>query len=105
MSKLEKIKELSILFDLYQNILTDIQKNIFIMYFLEDKSLSEIADYQNTSRTSISDSLKKSEQKLLSIEQKLGFAKIRQKLDRLILSLEQKGERKISSQLNSILNK
>lgn len=89
MSKIDKIKKLSVLFDNYKELLTDIQKDIFIQYYQEDSSLAEIAEVQGVSRTAISDNLKKTEEKLLKYESKLNLVKRNEKINKLLDSDKQ----------------
>ncbi|MDD3477846.1 MAG: sigma factor-like helix-turn-helix DNA-binding protein [Candidatus Izemoplasmatales bacterium] len=46
------------LFDLYQGLLTEKQKTYFQYYYLDDYSLSEIAEIQGVSRNAVHDQLK-----------------------------------------------
>lgn len=84
MSKLQKINEILPLFDTYKNLLTDNQVKIFTLYFLEDSSLSEIAEQFNVSRPSISDTLKKTEEKLIKYEAKLKLVNRNKKINKLL---------------------
>lgn len=88
MSKLDKIKNLSLLFDTYKELLTDNQREAFIMYYLEDSSLSEIADTLKVSKPSVSDNLKKTEEKLIKYETKLKLAERNEKINNLIKDIE-----------------
>ena len=90
MSKINKLKELSLLFDAYQNVLTDIQRDVFKQYYLEDYSLSEIAINTNTSKTSISLKLKSIENKLIKLEKNIGFVEKVEKLNKTINDLKEK---------------
>jgi len=90
MSKINKLKELSLLFDAYQNVLTDIQRDVFKQYYLEDYSLSEIATNTNTSKTSVSLKLKSIENKLIKLEKKIGFVEKVETLNKTINDLEEK---------------
>ncbi len=102
MSKLDKIERLALLFDAYKGMLTDIQIDIFKMYYLEDLSLAEIADIQNKSRAAISDALKKTEEKLLSLEEKLKLgAKIEMIAD-IADEVEATGEKKIALKIKDL---
>lgn len=46
------------LFDYYQGLLTEKQRQYFIMYYFEDHSLSEISELYNVSRMAIQSSIK-----------------------------------------------
>lgn len=46
------------LFDQYQGLLTEKQRQYFISYYFEDQSLSEIAESYNVSRMAIQSSIK-----------------------------------------------
>ena len=90
MSKINKLKELSLLFDAYKNVLTDIQRDVFKQYYLEDYSLSEIATNTKTSKTSVSLKLKSIENKLIKLEKKIGFVEKVETLNKSINDLEEK---------------
>ncbi len=62
-------------FDLYGALLTDKQKKYFTLYHHEDLSLAEIAEGELISRNAVYDHLKRTEQLLVSYEEKLGFKK------------------------------
>ena len=68
----EKI-EISILLNLYGNLLTDTQKNYMDLYYNQDYSLSEIGDNENITRQAVRTILVKSKRKLYEYEQKLKF--------------------------------
>lgn len=84
MSKINKINQLSTLFDVYSKLLTDNQREVFVLYYLEDSSLSEIAEQLGVSKASVSDNLKKTEEKLLKYESKLKLSERNEKLNKLI---------------------
>lgn len=91
MSKIEKIKNLSLLFDAYKNLLTDIQRQVFVKYYMEDYSLSEIANISKKTRSAIMDTLKKVEKKLYIFEKKLGFVEKFIKINKLIDEFDNSG--------------
>ena len=72
---IEKRELLNELFDLYGAMLTEKQKNYFILYYQEDFSLAEIAEEEDISRNAVYDDLKRTENILTSMEEKLGFLK------------------------------
>ena len=61
------------LYDIYKNLLSDKEQNIFENYYMEDLSLSEIAENESVTRNAIHKSLKTVEEKLNSYENKLNF--------------------------------
>lgn len=70
----EKIK-ISILLEIYGNLLTEKQRNLLEDYYNEDLSLSEIAENNLITRQAVRDNLKKGEKKLFEYEEKLGIMK------------------------------
>ena len=70
----EKVK-ISILLEIYGNLLTDKQKSLLEDYYNNDLSLSEIAENNEITRQAVRDILKKGEKKLFEYEEKLGIMK------------------------------
>ncbi len=64
------------LWDIYNPLLTDHQREITDLYFNYDLSLAEIAENKGVSRQSVSDCLKKCRKQLIQYEEKLHFAQI-----------------------------
>ena len=62
---------LIILFDYYEELLTDSQKKYFIDYYFNNLSLAEIAENENVSRNAVSKDLKLTKEKLVNYEDKL----------------------------------
>ncbi len=102
MSKITKIKQLSILFDAYKGMLTDKQVEIFNMYYLEDLSLAEVGKVQGISRTAVSDSLKKTEEKLIALEEKLHLGKKIGMISDIVDDLEETGEKEIALKIKDL---
>lgn len=71
-------KDLSVagLFEVYKELLTEKQRNIFSAYYMYDLSLSEIAESEGTTRQSVSEALKKVKDKLNGFEKKLRLKEI-----------------------------
>lgn len=69
--KLDRIVELSLLFDFYGELLKDHKKRIFEDYVLNDLSLSEIAEEQGISRQGVYDLVKRCSKELMGYENKL----------------------------------
>ncbi len=68
---MQKFLEVSFLYDFYQALLTQKQRDIVSGYYFEDLSLSELASTYQISRQSVFDTIKKAELKLLDYEGKL----------------------------------
>lgn len=70
---------ISMLLDLYGELLTSKQKNIMNFYFNEDLSLSEISEINNTSRQATYDIIKRCHKLLLDYDSKLRLLEKEQK--------------------------
>ena len=70
----EKDYKISYLLDFYGNILTDKQKDVIDLYYNGDLSLAEIAEHVGITRQGVRDSIKRGEEVLSEMEEKLGFA-------------------------------
>ena len=68
---MEKFVMITYLFDFYQELLTNKQRDLLKDYYFENFSLGELSDEHQISRQSIFDTIKKAEQKLLDYEEKL----------------------------------
>lgn len=93
---MEKNVKVSILLDIYGNLLTDKQKNLLNDYYNNDLSLSEIAENENITRQAVRDNLKKGENNLIEYEEKLNI--MQKKL------LQQEKIKNILEQINSLEN-
>ena len=67
--------KVSYLLDFYGDVLTERKKEVLDMYYNEDLSLAEIAEQIGISRQGVRDLIKKAEEELLFLEDKLGLAK------------------------------
>ena len=70
---MEKDLEYIELFELYKELLTDKQRELFTSHYLYDLSLAEIADEVGGSRQSVYDAVKKVKTKLLEYEKALSL--------------------------------
>ena len=91
---MEKNIEISILSQIYKNMLTEKQFSILDEYYNSDFSLSEIAENYNITRQAVRDNIKSGEIKLYDLEEKLGLMKKTQRQEELIGN--------ITSKLNNI---
>ena len=84
---MDKQDLLIILFDYYEELLTDSQKKYFIDYYFNNLSLAEISENENVSRNAVSKDLKLTKEKLISYEEKLKLyykdKKIRKVIDKI----------------------
>ena len=66
---------MTMLFDIYGELLTDRQKEFFDLYYNEDLSLSEIAENYGISRQGVRDVIVRAESYMTEIEDKTGLIK------------------------------
>ena len=76
MSDIESVLRYSELLNLYQNLLSNAQKEILEDYYLCNLSLTEIAENRKISRSAAEDALKKGKKKLDLLESELCSLKI-----------------------------
>ena len=72
---MEKNVQISMLCEIYGKLLTEKQLDIIENYYDKDLSLSEIAQNENITRQAVRDIIKKGENKLFELEEKLGIMK------------------------------
>lgn len=68
---LEKTMRVNALYDFYQPLLTDKQKEYMDLYYADDYSLGEIAEMYGISRQAVYDNLRRTENALETLEAKL----------------------------------
>ncbi len=95
---------ITILLDVYGQLLTEKQRFAIDMYYNEDLSLAEIAEETDISRQGVRDSIKQGEKHLINFENRLGmvsrFHNINAQLaemDKLLSSLDFDGKDKIKA--------
>lgn len=89
-----------ILYDFYEELFSEKQKEYFEDYYFNNLSLSEISENINISRNAIHKTIKSIEKKLLFYEEKLSLYKKSQKLNKVIQKIDDK---KIKKELEDIL--
>lgn len=72
------------LLDIYGDVLTDKQKEMLELYYNEDLSLSEIAANDGISRQGVRDSIKRGEEALLNLDEKIGVSGIVERYESLL---------------------
>ena len=87
------------LFDLYKELLTEKQKQVFISRFLLDLSYAEIAETEGTSRQSIFDAIKIVKEKLLEFEKALNLKEKYDKINETLQSIDDEKKVKIIKEL------
>ena len=95
---MEKDLKVGVLLDFYGALLTDKQAEALRLYYDGDLSLAEISGLLEITRQGVRDFLKRGEQQLLELEEKLGLFGERQK--RLRLAAEIKTQIMAISELN-----
>ncbi len=66
---------ISVLLDFYGEMLTDTQRETLDEYYNQDMSLAEIGEERGISRQGVRDSIKRSKEQLVEMEEKLGLAR------------------------------
>ena len=72
------------LYEVYKNLLTENQSEVFNLYYLCDLSLGEISEMKCVSRQSVSDTLSKTRDLLLGYELKLRLLEKKRNIVNLI---------------------
>ena len=74
----------SFLLDFYGDMLTDTQRAVVDAYYNEDLSLAEIAQDRDITRQGVRDAIKRAEQQLLEMEDRLGLARRFQEIQKAL---------------------
>ncbi len=75
MSTVAKDLKISYLLDFYGDMLTEKQQEVIDAYYNEDLSLAEIAEDWGITRQGVRDAIKRAEQQLTEMEERLGLAR------------------------------
>lgn len=78
---------MNLLYDFYGSLLTEKQQNLLELYYLEDWSLSEIAEHQGTSRQAVFEAIKRAQATLTDLEKKLSLVEKHRARQELIADL------------------
>ena len=94
---MDKILEVTMLYDFYGELLGEKQREIFEMYYQNDFSLAEIGEILGVSRQAVFDQLKRTERGLCEYERKLSLvARFRAAREKLL------GIRRFADALSSL---
>ena len=85
---MEDREYLIILYDYYGELLSEIQREYFELYYFDNLSLSEISENDGKSRNAIHKCIKSSSLKLYEYEEKLGLCKKGKKLEEIIKKID-----------------
>lgn len=83
----EKDMRFPLLLDTYGAMLSDRKREIIDYYYNDDYSLAEISELTGISRQGVRNSIKKSEEEILALEDKLNFVKKNEALTKLCKSI------------------
>lgn len=101
MDILEKKEHYILLFDFYNVLLTEKQREYFKAYYFDDLTLAEIAENYNVSRNAIFDQLKKTYISLDEYEEKLNLLEKYQKTNLIYDEFEKLN----NSEINELIQK
>ncbi len=104
---MKKKLKISILNQLYGNLLTDKQKECIDDYYNNDLSLTEIAENNNITRQGIRDIIKKGEKRLFEYEEKLKFMnktlEQEKKIEKILIELTKINKNDSDKEISKIL--
>ena len=104
----EKNLKLASLLDFYGEVLSERKQSVLSLYYNEDLSLAEIAEEIGISRQGVRELIKKAEEELVFLEQKLGlqkkFNEALEQSDRIfeLLKLENASD-KLTAEMHSLV--
>lgn len=80
--------KVTLLLDFYGEMLTEKQRDMIELYYNEDLSLGEIAETAKITRQGVRDSIKRGEQQLFELEERLGLVAKFQEYTELLEKIE-----------------
>ena len=92
---MEENEYLIILYDYYGELLSDLQRKYFELYYFDNLSLSEIGENDSKSRNAIHKCIKSSSSKLYEYEEKLKLYENRCKIEKIIENINEDVKSKI----------
>ena len=97
----EKNMRISYLLDFYGEVLDEHTRTVMDTYYNDDLSLSEVATEVGISRQGVRHVIKKGEEQLLFLEERLGLAEQNEQLQSVALLLKELRERLVREDLPS----
>lgn len=97
---MENLKILTILYDYYEALLTEKQRQYFTDYYFNDLSMSEISENYGVSKTAVSKQINEINIKLNYYEEKLQLFEKRKQILKLLENIDNK---KIIDQISKIV--
>lgn len=91
------------LYDMYRSVLTDKQTAVLDQYYYDDFSAVEIADNLGISRQAVHDTLKKAEQLIEHMEQRLGCLRLTVAYEELAEAIAEYAQRRGDGELLRLL--
>ncbi|MQS75075.1 YlxM family DNA-binding protein [Companilactobacillus halodurans] len=91
---IDETTRVNLLYNFYQSLLTKKQSRYMDLYYVEDFSLSEIAEQLEVSRQAVLDNLHRSVNLLESFEKELGLVEKTQEIDDISEQLDQLVQKK-----------
>lgn len=88
------------LYDIYNELLTNIQKKYFEYYYFEDLSLNEIAEIMQVSKSFVGKTINKVEEKLTMLENKLKIYNLHKNINEIIKETK---DSKIAEKLENLI--
>lgn len=79
--------KITFLLDFYGDMLTEKQRDVVEAYYNEDLSLAEIAQERDITRQGVRDAIKRAEQQLIEMEERLGLARRFMKVQEALTSI------------------
>ncbi|WP_334328492.1 YlxM family DNA-binding protein [Companilactobacillus sp. HBUAS59699] len=86
---IDETTKINLLYNFYHSLLTKKQNQYMNLYYVEDFSLSEIAEQLDVSRQAVMDNLHRSVSLLESFETEIGLVKKTQEIDDIASKLDQ----------------
>ena len=91
-ARLERRIHLNALYDLYSPLLTERQKNVYEMRYFFDLSLAEVAESLGITRQAVHILVNRTAERLMALEEALGFAARIKDLEKKIKELSGENE-------------